>query len=390
MAAFIQGLSDRETADLTLAMAQSGDVVHLEGLGKVVDKHSTGGVADTTTLVAAPLVAACGAPVAKLTGRGLGHTGGTVDKLESIAGMTCALSIEDFTAQVRRIGIGLISATKQLAPADAVFYALRDVTATVDSIPLIASSIMSKKIASGATHIVLDVKYGAGAFMKTAEQAEALAVKMVEVGRLSGRPTTALLTAMDAPLGNAIGNALEVAEAVRILRGKGGSKRLKEVSLALAAEMLLMHGSFADAASAQARLLEALDSGAGYRKFAEMVEAQGGDLLRPLPAAAKVEVVRASQEGYVTHIAALELGNVALQLGAGRRVKTDTVDPAAGLLLQPSVGDFVRVGDALAELHANRDLTLYDLKGQVEAAFTMGSEPPAPAPLVLKTLRSVL
>ncbi len=373
-----------------MAMAHSGDTVHLEGIGRVVDKHSTGGVADTTTLVAAPLVAACGVPVAKLTGRGLGHTGGTVDKLESIPGLTCALSIEEFTSQVKRIGIGLISATKQLAPADAVFYALRDVTATVDSIPLIASSIMSKKIASGATHIVLDVKFGAGAFMKTAAQADALAVKMVEVGRLTGRPTTAIITAMDEPLGNAIGNALEIAEALRILRCEGGSGRLREVSLALATEMLLMHGSVDDADRARKTLEAALQSGAGYRKFAEMVEAQGGDIDAPLPRAARVETVVAAREGFVSGIAALDLGYAALRLGAGRRVKADIVDPAAGILLKVAVGDFVRRGDPLAELHTSRAIDLSSLIAKTLAAFSLAEAVQPPGPLVLKTVRSVL
>ncbi len=390
MAAFLQGLNDRETAELTLAMAQSGDTVDLSGLGKVVDKHSTGGVADTTTLVVAPLVAACGAPVAKLTGRGLGHTGGTVDKLESISGMTCALSIEDFVAQVKSIGIGLISATKQLAPADAIFYALRDVTATVDSIPLIASSIMSKKIASGATHIVLDVKFGAGAFMKTAEQAEALAEKMVEVGRLTGRPTTALLTAMDQPLGRAIGNALEVREALRILQNKGGSQRLREVSLALAEQMLLMHGSVKDEKEARQRLLQVLSSGAAYDKFVQMVKAQGGDLTGPLPTAERVEVVCANADGFVEEIAALELGNVAMLLGAGRKTKADIIDPAVGLVLQVSVGDYVEAGAPLAEIHARKDAELESLRRQTIQAFRLSAEKAAPGTLVLKTIKSVL
>ena len=390
MATFIRGMNDRETADLTMAMAQSGETVDLADLSVVVDKHSTGGVADSTTLVVAPLVAACGAPVAKLTGRGLGHTGGTVDKLESIPGMTCSLTIEDFVAQVKRIGIGLISATKQLAPADAIFYALRDVTATVDSVPLIASSIMSKKIASGATHIVLDVKFGAGAFMKTAEQAENLARKMVEVGRLTGRPTTALLTAMDEPLGKAIGNALEVAEAVQILRGEGGSARLKEVSLALAAEMLLMHGSVKDKEQARERLEKVLTSGAAYEKFAELVSAQGGDLNRPLPKAGTVVIVCADADGYVAEIAALELGNVAMQLGAGRKTKADVIDPAAGLVLRAAVGDYVHKGDLLAELHTDRDLALDSLKALTLAAFRISDQKPSPRPLVLKTIKSVL
>jgi pyrimidine-nucleoside phosphorylase len=386
MAAFLMGLSTGETAELTLAMACSGDTIDLSHLGKSVDKHSTGGVADTTTLITGPLVAACGVPVAKMTGRGLGHTGGTVDKLESIPGFTTALSLQQFLRQIDEIGIALISATAQLAPADKILYALRDVTATVDSVPLIASSIMSKKIAAGATHIVLDVKYGRGAFMKKVEDAEVLARTMVEIGRLTGRPTVALLTSMEEPLGSAIGNSLEVMEARRILSGQGGSPALRSVSLALARELLMLYDEKLSSDDAVYKLDSALTTGRAYDKLRELISAQGGDLEKPLPLAAHRIEITAPEEGYIAEVDALALGQVAVLLGAGRARKDDPIDYGAGLELAVRRGDRVKKGQSLASAYSSQRLP-EDIIIRIQKAFLLGDTKPPNRELIVKTVR---
>ena len=385
MAIFIRGMNERETADLTLAIANSGTRIELN-MAKTIDKHSTGGVGDTTTLIVAPIVAACGIPVAKMTGRGLGHTGGTVDKLESIPGLSTALSMEQFISQVNKVGLALMSATTEIAPADKILYALRDVTATVDSIPLIASSIMSKKIASGATHIVLDVKFGSGAFMSSVESAEELAHSMVDIGRRVGRPTVALLTSMDQPLGNAIGNSLEVVEAILILTGKGGSADLREVCLAVAVQMLKMHyPEFTDSEVMQ-RVEEALDSGAAYTKLKEVVEAQGGDLARDLPQAKHSLVVTAPKPAYISQIDPLLLGNIAITLGAGRVRKEDKLDYTAGLKLHARVGDYVETDAPLITAYCQTPID-QALHASILQAYTFSSTKPKPTPNILKIIR---
>jgi len=384
MAVYFKGMSERETAELTTAIAASGAQISL-GLPKAVDKHSTGGVGDTATLIVAPVVAACGVPVAKMTGRGLGHTGGTVDKLESISGFSCVLTPEQFKAQVARVGLALISPSAELAPADKVLYALRDVTATVESIPLIATSIMSKKIAAGATHIVLDVKYGRGAFMQERLAAEALATAMVDIGRRVGRPTTALLTSMDAPLGNAIGNALEIKEALAVLAGSGGSPDLRTVALAVACEMVLHYYPELSHADAERKVGEALDSGAAMQKFAEVVAAQGGDLTQPLPVAGFSRTVTAQAAGFITAIDPLALGGLAVDLGAGRRKKDDVIDYGAGMVLHVRVGTRVALGQPLLTAYAAEPIseaTAHALRD----AVSIGDKHVNPPALILKTL----
>ncbi|NDD26781.1 MAG: thymidine phosphorylase, partial [Proteobacteria bacterium] len=359
MAAYLNGMTEQETADLTMCMAESGEQIDLSGItGVKVDKHSTGGVGDTTTLVLAPLVAACGGQVAKMSGRGLGHTGGTLDKLESIPGLSTSLTREQFLDQVKRIGIAVISQTPTLVPADSKFYALRDVTATVDSIPLIASSVMSKKIAAGAEAIVLDVKCGRGAFMQTHEDARKLAQAMVDIGRHLGRRVSAIITDMETPLGAYIGNALEVEEAVEILQGKHAGTPLWEVSLVLAGHLLALGGLALDPTEGRAKAEEALRSGAGLKKLREMIEAQGGDGrvtedLGLLPKARVLVDVMAPREGWLAAVDALDIGEAANRLGAGRAKKEDSVDPAVGVVLKARAGQHLKAGDVLATLHVN-------------------------------------
>ncbi|MBB6674210.1 pyrimidine-nucleoside phosphorylase [Cohnella nanjingensis] len=360
MAVCFVGMSARETAALTLAMAESGDTVDLSAIaGTKVDKHSTGGVGDKTTLIVAPLVAACGVPVAKMSGRGLGHTGGTVDKLESIAGFHTELSREDFFRQVNEIGVAVIGQSGNIAPADKKLYALRDVTGTVESVPLIASSVMSKKIAAGADAILLDVKFGSGAFMKTADDARTLAEAMVAIGAQVGRRTVAVISDMDQPLGRTVGNALEVREAIEVLRGEGPDD-LRELCLVLASHMLVLGGRAADATAARTQLEEAIASGAALRKFADLLAAQGGDAavandLSLLPQAEARVAVKAAGAGYVAGIDAEQIGLAAMILGAGRAEKDDAIDHAVGLELVAKLGDAVEAGDTLAVLHARAD-----------------------------------
>ncbi|GAW27846.1 pyrimidine-nucleoside phosphorylase [Carboxydocella sp. ULO1] len=387
MAVFLRGMNARETADLTMAMVRSGDQVDLSGIAGIkVDKHSTGGVGDTTTLVLAPLVAAAGAPVAKMSGRGLGHTGGTLDKFDSIPGFRVELNKEEFIRNVNTVGAAVVGQTGNLAPADKKLYALRDVTATVDSIPLIASSIMSKKIAAGADAIVLDVKTGSGAFMKTLEDSFALARAMVAIGQEVGRKTVAVITDMDQPLGRAIGNALEVKEAIETLRG-GGPSDLRELCLTLGAHMVTLAGKAANPAAARARLEELLQNGQALAKFKEMVAAQGGDprvIDQPelLPQAQKVIPLLAEQDGYVARIEAEELGIAATMLGAGRETKESKVDLAVGLVVNKKVGEAVAAGEPLVWLHVNEERRLAEVMAKVKAAFTISCQQPAPATLI--------
>ncbi|MGB9780360.1 pyrimidine-nucleoside phosphorylase [Caldanaerobacter sp.] len=358
MAIYFRGMTPEETADLTMAMAYSGDVLDLSRIkGIKVDKHSTGGVADTTTLVLAPMVAACGAPVAKMSGRGLGHTGGTIDKLESIPGMRVELSEEEFIDNVNKYGIAIIGQTKNLTPADKKLYALRDVTATVDSIPLIASSIMSKKIAAGADGIVLDVKVGRGAFMKDLDSAKKLAKLMVDIGNSVGRKTVAHVTNMDYPLGLAIGNALEVLEAIQVLKGHG-SQDLLEVCMLLGSDMLQIAGIAKDDSEARAKLKDALESGKALQKFKEFIRAQGGDdrvVDDPslLPQAKYVRPWLADRDVYIKDQMALDLGLLAMKLGAGREKKEDKIDLAVGIMLGGKVGEIVKKGEPIATIYAN-------------------------------------
>lgn len=355
MAVYLRGMTAEETTELTMAMAHSGDIVDLSSIpGIKVDKHSTGGIADTTTLIVAPLVAAAGVPVAKMSGRGLGFTGGTADKLEAIPGFRIELPEEQFLRQVRQIGLSLITQSGDIAPADKLLYALRDATGTVESIPLIASSIMSKKIASGADAIVLDVKYGDGAFMKTKEDARRLAAMMVDIGRLAHRPTRAVITSMEAPLGTAIGNSLEVDEAVEALSGKGG-RRLMDVVRAIGAQMLLVGGKAASEAEGEQRIDELVASGSGLAKFREFVKAQGGSTSwigkRPLTKAPQVFTAVCTDEGYITEIHGRALGEIAMAMGAGRARKEDAIDPMVGIRLFKELGDYVKAGEPLFSLY---------------------------------------
>ncbi len=386
MALFLRGMSDRETHDLTMAMAHSGDMLDLHDIVPfTVDKHSTGGVGDKVSLVVAPLVAACGVPVAKMTGRGLGFTGGTVDKLESIPGYRTDLSVAEFKAQVKEIGIVLTGQSADLAPADRKLYALRDVTGTVESLPLIVSSIMSKKLASGADAICLDVKTGNGAFMKSLEEAEALAEAMVRLGEQAGREVTSLISDMNQPLGWAVGNALEVREAINTLH-EAGPADFREHCLAVAAEMLRLSGKASTTSEALTLALETLASGAAWGKFREMVEAQGGDVdciddPDRLPQAPLIEPVPAPRSGYLSALNALEVGLTVVELGGGREEKGDPIDHSVGVLVHYKVGDLVRKDTPLFTVHANDEQKLEAARERILAAHTFSDEPVQPLPL---------
>lgn len=358
MAIWFNGMTDEEITDLTLAMAHSGDMVDLSDVeGFTVDKHSTGGVGDKTTLIVAPIVAACGGKVAKMSGRGLGHTGGTIDKLESISGFDTALSKEDFIKAVNDCGLCVVGQTGNLAPADKKLYALRDVTATVDSIPLIASSIMSKKLAAGSQGIVLDVKTGSGAFMKTVEASTELAQKMVSIGNSAGRKTVALITDMDVPLGTAIGNSLEVKEAINVLCGKQKDD-LFEVCIALASNMLcLVHSKGYEECEKMA--LEAVENGSALQKLKAMVTAQGGnaewiDCPEQFPKAEFSYDIVSENDGYISFMDAQKIGTSSVVLGAGRESKEDSIDFSAGIILHKKTGDRVQTGDSIATLYSNK------------------------------------
>ena len=387
MAIRLNGMTDRETVELTMAMRDSGDVADLSSIaGKKVDKHSTGGVGDTTTLVLAPLVAACGVPVAKMSGRGLGHTGGTLDKLESIPGMRVDLTEEEFIRQVQKTGVAVIGQTADLAPADKTLYALRDVTSTVDSLPLIVSSILSKKLASGVDGIVLDVKTGSGAILRTREESLELAWTMVRVCALAGKPAIALLSGMDQPLGTHVGNALEVKEAIDILSGRAGGDLL-EVSLTLGSYMLLLAGKAEGEAEARALLLDALRSGRGLEKLGEMIQAQGGDGAvcgdtRLLPQAPVIRSVTCGREGYVARMDTAALGHAAQAMGAGRMKKEDPIDPAVGFILKVRLGDRVEPETELCQLHARTEADADRAEQAIRSAIEL-TEAPCEKPAVI-------
>lgn len=391
MAICWQGCTNREMATLTQAICDSGDVVDLSSLGDTtVDKHSTGGVGDKTTLILAPIVASLGAKVAKMSGRGLGHTGGTVDKLESFPGYKTSLEAEDFLEQVKKIGIAVIGQSGNLAPADKKLYALRDVTATVDSIPLITSSVMGKKLASGSRSIVLDVKCGSGAFMNNPDDAVALAENMVEIGYARGRRVSALITNMDVPLGHAVGNILEVKEALEVLSGRGPDD-LREVALSLAGEMVRLSLGI-DALEARRRCEGAIEDGSALLKFFEWIEEQGGDASYAkdpslFPTAPVKREVYAEVAGYITGMNTEAIGLSAVALGAGRATKDDVIDLTAGLLIAKKTGDIVEAGDLLATLYSSDSARLDDAERIYRGALTVGDSVPKAFPLIYKVIR---
>ena len=386
MAIRLNGMTDRETTDLTLEMRDSGDVADLSAIpGIKVDKHSTGGVGDTTTLVLTPLAAACGVPVAKISGRGLGHTGGTLDKLESIPGMKVAMSTDQFIRQVNDIGLVVAAQSGYLAPADKTLYALRDVTSTVDSLPLIISSIMSKKLASGVDAIVLDVKTGSGAIMHTLEDSKALAEGMVRVGKLAGKPMVALVTDMSQPLGTHVGNALEVKEAIDLLAGRAGGDLL-EVSLGIGGWMLKLAGITETAEEGEARMREAIASGAGLQKLKEMIAAQGGnpavcDDVKLLPQAAVIRTAVCGKAGYVQKMDTEALGLASQAMGAGRETMEDQLDYSVGYVLKVRLGDKVEEDTPLVELHAKNEADAARAEAAIKAAIRIGPEPAEKPPL---------
>ncbi|MCI6528497.1 MAG: pyrimidine-nucleoside phosphorylase [Oscillospiraceae bacterium] len=386
MTVFYKGMTDHETAVLTDAMMHSGDTVDLSRFGdKSVDKHSTGGVGDKTTLIVAPIVSSLGGKMAKMSGRGLGHTGGTVDKLESIPGYQTTLSADAFMRQVEQVGVAVIGQSGNLTPADKKLYALRDVTATIDSLPLITSSIMSKKLAAGAHSIVLDVKIGSGAFMKTLEDGQKLAESMVRIGRACGRNVVAVMSNMDIPLGFYIGNALEVREAVEVLQGHG-CPDLTGVCITLAANMLhLCNGWPIEEATKQAQ--EAISSGRAFEQMKRWIAAQGGDAavldnVSLLPQASVQYELKAPQAGYIHHMDAQKIGESSAILGAGRKTKDDVIDPAAGIVLKEKTGAKVEQGQTLAVLHTDRPETLADAERVFLEAIRWGADAPAAQPLI--------
>ncbi|MEI4708908.1 pyrimidine-nucleoside phosphorylase [Bacillus cereus] len=378
MAIFFQDMNDQERADLTMAMVNSGDTIDLSAIeGVKVDKHSTGGVGDTTTLVLGPLVAALDVPVAKMSGRGLGHTGGTIDKLEAVPGFHVEIENDEFMRLVNENKIAVIGQSGNLTPADKKLYALRDVTATVNSIPLIASSIMSKKIAAGADAIVLDVKTGAGAFMKTDEDAKRLAEAMVRIGNNVGRNTMAVISDMSQPLGEAIGNALEVQEAIDTLQGKG-PKDLEELCLTLGSQMVYLAGQASSLEDAREKLIEVMNNGKALESFKTFLSAQGGDASvvddpSKLPQAQFKVEVEAKEDGYVSEIVADEIGTAAMLLGAGRATKESEIDLAVGLMLRKKVGESVKKGESLVTIYANRE-NVEDVKAKIYENMKISKE----------------
>ncbi len=390
MAILFKGMSAKETADLTLAMMHSGDVLDLSSIqGIKVDKHSTGGVGDKTSLVLGPLVASLGAKVAKMSGRGLGHTGGTIDKLESIQGFNVAISTKDFIKQVEEVGLAIVGQSGNLVPADKKLYALRDVTGTVPSIALIASSIMSKKLASGADTILLDVKYGDGAFMNTPDQAKILAKAMIDIGTMMNRNVKALITDMNVPLGNAVGNALEVKEAIATLSGHG-PKDLTELCIKAGAVMLLQAQIFTEITLAEEALMRQLHNGKALQKLIDMVKAQGGDsnqIIHPetLPDAKFKTDLVSDRKGFVSSMHTTQLGHLAMILGAGRATKEDKINPAVGFILNRKTGDLVQIGDILATIYHDSPLSegwITDFK----AAFILSEHSVEILPLIFDQL----
>ena len=387
MAVCFVGMSAEETKDLTLAMAHSGDMLDLSAIrGIKVDKHSTGGVGDKTTLVLAPLVASLGVPVAKMSGRGLGHTGGTIDKLESFTGFHTDLTPEQFIRNVNTIHIAVAGQTANLAPADKKLYALRDVTGTVDQMSLIASSIMSKKLASGADGIVLDVKTGDGAFMKSLDDARALAEEMVSIGKLAGKDVSAVISDMDQPLGSAVGNALEVKEAIRTLKGQG-PEDLEQLVLVLGSIMTVKAGRAENTKEAERLLRDSLESGRAFEVFKAFIRAQGGDPEEAehpelLPSAAYQEAVCAERDGFVSDIRTEEIGRICLLLGGGRETKESAIDLSVGLVLCKKKGDAVKKGESLAVIHASDPGKLSEAKKRLLEAYEFTSQKPEAAPLI--------
>lgn len=391
MAIYFQGMNADEIAWLTHEMMHSGDVFDLSDIeGIKADKHSTGGVGDKTSLSLAPMVASCGLKIAKMSGRGLGHTGGTLDKMESIEGLSISLDDDAFKNQVNEIGIAIIGQTKQVVPADKKLYSLRDVTATVPSIPLIASSIMSKKLASGADTILLDVKFGEGAFMKTPEEAEILAKTMISIGNKLGRDTRAIISSMEQPLGNAIGNALEVKEAIATLKDEG-PEDFKELCMH-AGSIMLMQGKIASSEQeARALLQENISNGKALEKLIQMVKAQGGNIEQikhpeTLPKAKKQIEFFSKEEGYIQRLNALELGTLAMQIGAGRRVKEDNINHAVGIVLNKKDGDFVQKGDLLAIVHTDTELSEEWIRDFYQC-FEIDEKEQQKTPLVYKVIQ---
>lgn len=392
MAIYFRGMNDDEILDLTLAMMNSGETVDLSGIeGIKADKHSTGGVGDKTSLVLCPMAAAAGLKIAKMSGRGLGHTGGTIDKLESFPGFTVEISEERFLENVNRIGISIIGQSKNLVPADKKLYALRDVTGTVPSVPLIVSSIMSKKLASGGDIIVLDVKCGSGSFMKTKEEAEVLAKQLVRVGKAAGKKTAAVITDMDEPLGNAVGNALEVKEAIAVLKGEKKGD-LYELCMTLGSLMLVSAEKAASLEDAREMLENTISDGSALKKLAEMVEAQGGDGryvydTSLLPGAEFTLEVPAPCNGYVKHIEADDIGLASMHLGGGRATKEDTIDLSVGIVINRKVGDHVSEGESIATIHANYRNKAHDAAEAVLRAYEFSEEKTVREPLIKEIIQ---
>ncbi len=390
MAVYFKGMTEMETANLTLSMSESGDMVDLSNFGdKTVDKHSTGGVGDKTSLVIAPVVSSLGAVMAKMSGRGLGHTGGTVDKLESIEGFRVELSSEEFRKQVEKIGVAVVGQSGNLAPADKKLYALRDVTATVDCIPLIASSIMSKKLAAGAKTIVLDVKCGSGAFMKTLEDARKLADEMEKIGKNCGRNVVAVITNMDIPLGNAVGNALEVKEVIDLLKGNG-PEDLKEECVCLCSNIIALEEKIS-IDEAKKKVEEVLANGKAFEKFKEWIKAQGGNINmienpELLPSADYIYELKAEESGYLTAMDAEKIGIASVMLGAGREKKDDPIDYSAGIIIKKKPGDKVDKGDVLAVLHASDEKKFADAAKTYVSAISISDKPKEKESLIFERL----
>ncbi len=392
MAVLLRGMNSRETADLTIAIAASGDTIDLSGIVKfAVDKHSTGGVGDKTTLAVQPIVAACGVPVGKMSGRGLGFTGGTLDKMESIEGFRVDLTTDEFMKQLGEIGLVLSGQTADLAPADGKLYALRDVTGTVPSVPLIASSVMSKKIAGGAQGIVLDVKVGNGAFMQSVEEGLELARLMVDIGVHAGRMVVALISDMNQPLGNAVGNALEVREAVETLQG-GGPRDFREHCVVVSSHMLLLADRVKDLTEARRMIEEVLKDGLALEKMYALVRAQGGNIgvlknFDLLPTASLIKTYHAPKSGFVTLVHAREVGLSVMELGAGRAKKTDPVDHAVGVVIHTKVGDSIAQGEPLFTVHAQSEEMASAASDRLYAAHVISDDPLEPLPLFYETVQ---
>lgn len=391
MAIFFNGMTERETVTLTKAMAESGDSLDLSMFGESsVDKHSTGGVGDKTSLIISPIVACLGGKVTKMSGRGLGHTGGTVDKLESIPGYRTTLSTDEFIEQVKKVGVAIIGQSANLTPADKKLYALRDVTATVDSIPLITSSVMSKKIASGSHNIVLDVTCGSGAFMKTPEDAEILARDMVKIGKSCGRNMAALITDMDRPLGTAIGNSLEVIEAIKVLKGEVKND-LREVCIALATQMVSLVNKISES-EAEKQVIEVLDSGKAFEKMKEWISAQGGDVsyienTELFPKAKYSYDVLADDDGYISSMRTEKIGLASVILGAGRVSLNDSIDFSAGIKIFKKTGDNVLKGDVIATLYTNNESSIKEAEKKFKIGYKISSNKPKEIPLVYKIIK---